>query len=267
MSRVDIERGMAGTIPYAAVGSGKTVVVCSGLWPTAGVDSEWLVRGAIIPLRRMGSRRLVVLNRRRNLATDVGMRELASEYADAIRSGLGAPVDVLGTSTGGSIAQQLAADHSDVVGRLVLLSTACRLGPVGREVQSRVAGYLRAGRDRAAVATISADLAPSGFRTLARGLGWASARHVLGDAAAAADLATILEAEDGFDLAQCSNAIQATTLIVAGGRDRYYSRGLFAETAALIPNSHLRLFGRRGHMTVANDPRAQATIAGFLSES
>jgi pimeloyl-ACP methyl ester carboxylesterase len=264
---VDIERGIAGTIPYAAVGSGRTVVVCAGLWPTTGVDSGRLVRGAIIPLRRMAGRRVVVLNRRPHLPRDISMRDMASEYADAIRSHLGAPADVLGTSTGGSIAQQVAADHPDVVRRLVLLSTACRLGPFGREVQSQVAERLRAGRYRSAVATMGADIAPRGFRTLARGLGWASARHVLVDAATSADLAATLEAEDGFDLARCPKAIQAMTLIVAGGRDRYYSRELFAETAALIPNSHLRLFSRRGHVTVMNDPRAHATVAGFLSES
>jgi len=264
---VDIERGMAATIPYAAVGSGRTVVVCAGLWPTTGVDSERLVRGAIIPLRRMVGRRIVVFNRRRNLPTDISMRELAAEYADAIRSDLGSPVDVLGTSTGGSIAQQVAADHPDVIRRLVLLSTACRLETTGREVQSRVAEYLRGGQDRSAVATLCADLAPVGFRTLARGVGWAAAHRVLADATNAADLASTLEAEDSFDLAQCSKAIEAITLIVAGGRDRYYSRELFVETAVLIPNSDLRIFRRRGHITVASDPRAQATIAGFLSES
>lgn len=263
---------MAGAIPYAALDSGRgsgkaserTVVVCAGLWPVTGVDSDRLVHGAIVPLRRTPGR-LVVVNRRPNLPTGLSMRELAAEYADAIRAGLGAPVDVLGTSTGGSIAQQLAADHPDVVRRLVLLSTACRLGAAGREVQSRVAGYLRAGRHRSAVAAMFAELAPIGLRTLARGVGWAAARHVLGDATAVADLAGTLEAEDGFDLARCSHAIAAPTLIVAGGRDRFYSGELFAETAALIPTSHLRVFARRGHITVAGDPRAQATIAGFLS--
>ena len=79
VSRVDIERGMAGPVPYAAVGSGRTVLVCAGLWPTAGVDSELLVRGAITPLRRTGGRRFVVLNRRRNLPTEVSMRDFAFE--------------------------------------------------------------------------------------------------------------------------------------------------------------------------------------------
>jgi len=38
------------------------------------------------------------------------MSDLAAEYAGVITAHLDAPVDVVGTSTGGSIAQQLAAD-------------------------------------------------------------------------------------------------------------------------------------------------------------
>jgi len=90
------------------------------------------------------------------------------------------------------------------------------------------------------------------------------ARHVIPTALAAADLAAIIEAEDGFDLAVCARAIQAGTLIIAGGRDRFYGTDLFRETAALIPQSDLRLFPRRGHVGVTSDPRAQAMIAGFL---
>jgi pimeloyl-ACP methyl ester carboxylesterase len=263
---VEIERGLAGARPYAATGSGSSVVVLAGLWPTTGVGSDQLVRGAVAPLRRLGSsRRLVVFNRRSHLPTGLTMVELAAEYADAVRAEFGAPVDVMGASTGGSIAQQLAGDHPEVVRRLVLVSTACRLGPVGRELQSQVAARLRAGQVRSAVSLAAANLAPRGLRTLARGLAWTAARHVLGDPTAAADLATTLEAEDGFDLARWAGAISARTLIVAGGRDRFYGSDLFRATAALIPGSQLLLLPRRGHITVASDARAQATIAGFLS--
>ena len=89
------------------------------------------------------------------------MAEMAAEHADAIRE-LGAPVDVMGTSTGGSIAQQLAADHPDVVGRLVLLSTACRLGPEGKVLQRRVAARIRAGAYRQATAVMGPGVPPRG---------------------------------------------------------------------------------------------------------
>jgi pimeloyl-ACP methyl ester carboxylesterase len=66
------------------------------------------------------------------------------------------------------------------------------------------------------------------------------------------------------DLARCAQPIRAKTLIVAGGRDRFYGTEMFAATAALIPDSSLHVFPRRGHITVAGDARAQAMIAAFL---
>ncbi|MGH8995020.1 MAG: alpha/beta fold hydrolase [Acidimicrobiales bacterium] len=90
---------------------------------------------------------------------------------------------------------------------------------------------------------------------------------MIADPTTAADLAATLEAEDSFDLARLQQTIRTKTLIVAGGRDRCYGSDLFRATAALIPNSHLCLFPRRGHITVGSDPQAQATIAGFLSHS
>jgi pimeloyl-ACP methyl ester carboxylesterase len=211
---VQIERRRAGTVPYATTDSGDPLVVLAGLWPTTGVDSDRLVRGALAPLRRVAaSRRLVVFNRRANLPTGVSMSDLAAEYADAIGAEFGGPVDVMGTSTGGSIAQQLAAEHPQAVRRLVLLSTACRLGPVGREVQRQVAVHLRRGDLRSAMSLVAGNLAPLGFRTVARALAWTAAPRVIADARTAADLAATLEAEDGFDLARCEQPIQATTLI------------------------------------------------------
>lgn len=262
---MEIEHGVAGRIPYAALGSGRSLVICAGLWPTTGVDSGALVRGAMAPVRRLiGQRRVIVVNRRAGLPDGMSMGELAAEYAEAIRTNFEGPVDVLGMSTGGSIAQQLAVDHPDAVRRLVLASTACRLGVTGRELQAEVAAKLRAGRTRSAAAVAARNLAPHGLRALAGGLGWAAGRRVIADDQVA-DLAVTLEAEDGFDLAACSQTIKARTLIVAGGRDRFYGGDLVGETAALIPGSQLLLFPRRGHMSVTSAPRAQAAIAGFLT--
>jgi len=261
---VDIERGVLGVIPYAAVGSGPPLVVCAGLWPVTGVAGDGFVRGALGPVRGLAARRrLVVLNRRADLPAGLTMAELAAEYADAV-VGLEGPVDVLGASTGGSIAQQLAADHPHAVRRLVLLSTGCRLGPLARNLQGRVGVELRAGRTRTAVGLAATGLAPAGLRAAARGLGWVLAPRVIPTDTAAADLAATIEAEDGFDLAACQDAIQVPTLIIGGGRDRFYDADLFRETAALIPRSQLQIFPRRGHLSVTTDRRAQAMIEGFV---
>ena len=194
------------------------------------------------------------------------MSELAQGQADAIRAGFGDdPVDVLGTSTGGSIAQQMAAEHPDVVRNLVLVSAACRLAPVGRRDQARVAELLRAGAIRAACRAAGASLVPRPLRPVGASLGWLAAHHLLGSGQAVSDLLATLDAEDGFDLASCLGAIRAPTLIVAGGRDPFYTPVVFEQTRQLIPNSHLFVRPRRGHVTITWDPKATAAIHGFLN--
>lgn len=232
-----------------------------------GVANDQLVWGSLAPVRKLADRRrLVVLNRWPNLPRDLTMATLARRHADAIREGFGGEaVDLLGTSTGGSIAQQMAAQHPDVVRRLALLSTACRLGPVGRRDQARVAALLRAGANREACSSAAASLMPRPLKPLGAAVGWLTANRVLGSTLAAADLLATLDAEDGFDLAGCDETIHVSTLIVAGGRDRFYGRDLFAQTHELIPQSHLDVRPRRGHITVTFDRKAVATIQGFLA--
>ena len=76
------------------------------------------------------------------------MAALAAEHAQALREAFDEPVDLLGASTGGSIAQQLAAEHRDVVRRLAPVSTGCRLGPNAKLLQRQIAARVRAGATR-----------------------------------------------------------------------------------------------------------------------
>src|ERR1700746_2807204 len=101
--------------------------------PVTGVGGDALVNSALHPLLPLAaSRRLVLFNRRAGLPRGMTMAELAGERGEeALGDAFAAPVDLVGTSTGGSIAAQLSADHSELVGRLALISAACRLGPVG----------------------------------------------------------------------------------------------------------------------------------------
>jgi pimeloyl-ACP methyl ester carboxylesterase len=254
-----VERGTLGRLPYAALGAGPPLVLLAGLSPTAGVAGDGLLRGIAGPFLGAG-RRLIVFNRRPGLPPGMTMAELAAEHAAALRE-LGAPVDVAGVSTGGSIAQQLAADHPHAVGRLVLAGTACRLGPAGKALQRRVAARIRAGARRRALAVGAAALVPRS-QVLAGAAGWLlGPLLVRGDLD---DMATTIEAEDTFDLASCP-AIRAPTLILAGRDDRFYPPELFEETARLIPGAKLHVLDGRGHVTALNDPRFRGALSSFLA--
>jgi pimeloyl-ACP methyl ester carboxylesterase len=225
-----------------------------------------MLRVNLAPVAELSrSRRVVVFNRRPRLPPGMTMAELAAEHAEAIRQGLGGPVDVVGVSTGGSIAQQLAADHPGAVARLVLVSAACRLGPEGRRLQRRVAARIRAGAPRQAFAVMAAGIVPAGPAQVgAAAAAWLLGPTLIRNAGDLDDMATIIEAEDAFDLAACP-VIEACTLVLAGADDRFYAPELFEETARLIPGSELRLVPGRGHVTAMSDRGARTALASFLS--
>jgi pimeloyl-ACP methyl ester carboxylesterase len=209
-------------------------------------------------------REVFYLNRRPGLVGGTTMAALAAEHAQALREAFDEPVDVLGTSTGGSIAQQLSAEHGDVVRRLALVSTGCRLGPHAKLVQRQIAARVRAGATRQAGAVMAGALAPPALRLPAAGLGWLLAPGMFSEGGLQ-DMATTIEAEDEFDLARLPT-VRAPTILVGGGRDRFYEAELFEETARLIPGCVLELHPKRGHITVLSDPRAVAQIRRFLNK-
>ena len=259
---MEVERGTYGPLPYAALGTGQPLAIFSGLAPDTGFAGGGMLRASAGPFLPLG-RRLVVFNRRPGLPRGMTMAEIAADHAAALRDGLGR-VDVVGISTGGSIAQQVAADHPDVVDRLVLASTACRLGPLGRTLQRRVGARIRGGDPRRALAVLASGLVPPGGQTLAGAVGFLLGPRLAGTDLD--DLGVTIEAEDGFDLAACP-PIGAPTLILAGRDDRFYSPELFAETARLIPGAELHLLEGRGHITVMNDARFTSALTAFLSRT
>jgi len=233
--------------------------------PEAGVAAGPLRRTherAMLPWAR--DRQVFYVNRRPDLPRGMTMAVLAGEHAQALRQAFDEPVDLLGASTGGSIAQQLAAEHPDVMRRLVLVSTGCRLGRGAKLLQRQVAARLRAGATRQAGAVMAGALAPPALRLPAAGLGSLLAPRLFSENGLR-DMATTIEAEDEFDLVRLP-AVRAPTLLVGGGRDRFYDEELFVQTARLIPGCRLELHPKRGHITVLSDPRAVAQIRGFLAE-
>jgi pimeloyl-ACP methyl ester carboxylesterase len=263
-----IRRSTLGALPSLVGGAGRPLVLLGGLTPENGMPRGIVMRFeySLISAYANG---LEVHWAARPTGLPVGttLSEIAAITADGIRDQFGGePVAVLGISTGGSIAQQLAAEHPDVVRRLALMSTGCRLDPETRESQRRLAAMAQRG-DRAAVFTeYGRDLVPP-FR--GQTLAGLSMRLIgpriytgVGDLS---DLAMTLHAEDTFDLTDLPT-IKAPTLIIAGGRDRFYSQATLRETVRLIPSSRLSLYARRGHVTLLSDRRAIAEAASFCRE-
>lgn len=187
-----------------------------------------------------------VVPRKPGLPAGYTMQDMADDYAAMIKEELGGPVDVLGTSTGGSIAQYFAADHPDLVRRLVLHGSAYTLGDAAREVQRRV-GYLAGQRKwREASAVLLGFMMPPGrFGRLTAALG--SFLMSLTAPDDPSDLIVTVEAEDQHDFRHRLVEIRAPTLVITGDQDPFYTETLLRETAAGIPNARLILYAGQGH--------------------
>jgi pimeloyl-ACP methyl ester carboxylesterase len=261
----DVREGtLRGGLPYLAVGQGPPLVVFSGLTAEHANPTGLARRFEVQTLKPMARHFTVyAVNRKPGLPTGSTIEDLAGHYAEAIAHEFSGPVCIQGTSTGGSIAQQFAIDHPQLVRRLVLTATACRLSPHGLEVQRRFAELTRQGRPRRAWAALGPTLAA----TAAGGRAFAALMWLFGAGQRPddpSDMLVTVAAEDAFDASSQLHRIAAPTLLVAGGRDRYYSPELFRETAERIPNGRLSLYQGKGHADVLTYRPAIREIVAFL---
>jgi pimeloyl-ACP methyl ester carboxylesterase len=260
------EGSLYGGLPYLAVGQGPPLVVFSGLTAEHANPTGLARRFELQTLKPMARHFTVyAVNRKPGLPTGSTIEDLAGHYAEAIAHEFPGPVCIEGISTGGSIAQQFAIDHPQLVRRLVLAATACRLSPHGQEVQRRFAELTTDGRPRRAYAALGPTLAA----TAAGGRAFAALMWLFGGSQRAddpSDMLVTVAAEDVFDASPELHRITAPTLLVAGARDRFYSPELFRETAEGISNARLRLYQDKGHAGVMTHKPAIREIVEFLRD-
>lgn len=237
-----------GGMPYNRLGRGpRPLVVFQGLlfenrpqsrfttWAYRFLEEDYTV---YLVLRKPG------------LPVGCSLRDMADDYAAMIREEFGGPLDVIGVSTGGSIVQHFAADHPELVRRLVLHSSAYRLSDEARRLQLEVGRLAREARWREACALMMAWVVPRRgmVRLAAKPITWLGALALSRSAPEdPTDLVVTIAAEDRHDFKERLRLIAAPTLVIAGAEDPFYSPVLFRETATGIPDARLILYEGMGH--------------------
>ncbi|WP_211370109.1 alpha/beta fold hydrolase [Nonomuraea turkmeniaca] len=254
---------LAHGLPYYTVGSGRPLVVLRWFTPDHANPTGWALRMERRTMDPLGRHfHVYAVNRAPGMAEGTTMADIAGRHADALAERFGEPVDVLGMSSGGSLALQLAADHPEVVRRLVVAGAAYTLTPLTREVQRSYTEAVAAGR-RGAHHQAPLVGRTALTRALFRPLLWLA--DPVMRPSNPLDMLRFAQAEDSFDVRDRLAGIRAPTLIVGGERDLAYPAGLFRETAELLPESQLIIYPGTSHIGTFGHPRFAADVAEFLS--
>jgi pimeloyl-ACP methyl ester carboxylesterase len=206
---------------------------------------------------------IYVVTRRPGLPQGFSMKDMSDDYAGMIKEEFGGPIDIIGTSTGGSIALHFAADHPDLVRHLVIHSAAHTLGERAKKSQMDTAHLARRGKWRAAFAEmLGFAVSPSWYAPLLIWIG--SSLMSLSAPKDPSDFIITIEAEDDHNFKERLSKIISPTLVVAGAEDLCYPEKIVRETAEGIPNSQLILYEGMGH--IAGGKQFGKDVLSFLRE-
>jgi len=262
-----VEKGVFGNgIKYVRFGKGEgTLIVFSG-GPGDILPSGFVIR-VFGQFKHISKSYVVyVLGRKSELPEGYTTRDMAEDYAELIRDEFdGGPMDVMGMSYGGLIAQHLAADHPELIRRLVITMSCYRFSDEGNEVDMKSAQLLSEGKKRDALKCLYPILEggriKKAFLKFFMGyigpLLWSSPEHP-------SDLVVEGKAEMAHNTKNRLAEIKVPTLVIGGDKDYYCPVERLRETAAGIPDARLVLYEGKGHMTMGKE--FDEDVLAFLNE-
>ena len=252
-----------GSVEYIRFGTGPQKLV---MLPGLGTSLR-SIRGTALPmalLYRSFAREYTVwaFNRKAPLAEGATTRSMAQDVALAMGK-LGIErADILGVSMGGMIAQWLAIDFPDRVGKLVLTVTCARPNAVLREA---VGEWMDCARRGDHVGFLDSNLRRIYSEEYCRRNRWLM--PLVGLVTKPGSYAPFLRQAEACLTHEAYDAlprIRAKTLVLGGEQDKSLGGEASREIAARIPGAALRMYRQWGHGLYEEEKTFNETVLAFL---
>jgi len=254
-------------IPFVRFGEGeKTLLVFSG-GPSNTLPSGFMIR-VFGHFKHLSKHCVIyVMSRKSGLPEGYTTRDMAEDYAAVIKDEFNSePYDVMGASYGGLIAQHLAADHPELIRRLVIAMSFYRFSDEGNELDMKSAQLLSEGKNREALKTLYPILEggriKKAFMKFFMGyiapLLWSTPDNP-------SDLLVEGKAEMAHNSKNRLTEIKAPTPVIGGDKDYYCPVERLRETAAGLPNAKLVLYEEKGHLSTMGK-KFDEDILAFLND-
>ncbi len=204
-----------------------------------------------------------MFSRKNDLDVNCSIREMAGDQAEALEKLGVSRTSVLGVSQGGMIAQYLAADHPELIEKLVLAVTAPSAGPLAQDCVSRWIRFAQDGRHK----ELMIDTAERSYspRYLKR---YRLLYPLLGRIGRPSDYSRFLanaQAILAFNALEDLKKIACPTLIIGGENDRIVGAEGSRELNREIPDSELYLYPGLGHAAYEEAEDFYERVFRFLS--
>lgn len=248
---------------YIRFGTGRRILI---MLPGLG-DGLRTVKGTALPMAlmyRTFSRDFTVyaFSRKHDLPEGYTTRDMARDQAEAMdRLGIGC-ADIFGVSMGGMIAQWLAIDHPERVGRLVLTVTSAGPNPILTESVEEWVSCARRGDHAAFMDSNLRRIYSEGYyqrnRWLAPLVGRLTKPKSYDRFFVQAQACLNHDAWDSL------HRIQVPTLVVGGGRDKALGGEASKKIAANIPQARLKMYPQWGHGLYEEEKGFNDLVKSFL---
>jgi pimeloyl-ACP methyl ester carboxylesterase len=270
-----VEAGLvAGKIPYIRGGSGPqhALVFFGGnaLFKRLDLSSDpGRYADQIANLLPVGFR-FTILGYEETPPADYTLDTIVRDMASVVRTEIGKPDLVIGVSFGGFVAQRFAAEHPDLVDRLVLLVSGHRFSAEGWAAMERQFKALDTGDFQSLVTDNVLLFRRPWYNWLVRLKLWKDRDRL---ASEFKDPKIILRAyrslfsEDFARNPDFARRITAPTLVIGGTADQFFGTRVFQETARMIPGAQVELFKGETHMVpIERSGDVARAVAAFLTE-
>ena len=248
---------------YIRFGRGKrNLIILSGLG-----DGLKTVGGTAVPMAvmyRMFAKDFTVymFSRREDLPVGHTTRDMARDLADAMDTLCIAKADILGVSMGGMIAQWLAIDYPERVGKLILTVTAARPNGV---LEESIKEWMEQAKSGDHSALMDSNLKRIYSEKYYRQNKWMiPLLGVLTRPKSYERFLILAEACLNHDAYTELSNMKAPTFVIGGGQDQAIGPDAAGELAEHIPGAVLKVYPQWGHGLYEEAKDFNATVLEFL---
>ncbi len=251
------------TMDYIRFGTGARILV---MLPGLG-DGLRSMKGTALPMAFMYREfakdfTVYAFSRRNVLPARCTTRDMARDQAEAMEQlGIGR-ADIFGVSMGGMIAQWLAVDYPEKVGKLILTVTSSRPNPILKESIGEWVSCAKRDDHTALMDSNVRRIYSEGYyrrnKWLVPVMGKLTKPKAYDRFFVQADACLTHDAYEHLD------QIHAPTLVIGGEKDLSLGGDASREIAAKIPDAELLMYEQWGHGLYEEAKDFNQTIIGFL---